>query len=219
MKAIYDSAWHHPFVAYVVGLGLLWALARRLPFLYAYLTVFLVLILADATATGGWSPVPMGTPQYTAFSVLFIILGDMRYFVFAERVTRPSDSFARTFAFSLPISFLIPVASEIMRQTVPCMQDDRVLYVVYESAMGVLVLALDRLRFGRRAVDPAITRWVHEVTFLFATLYFGWALCDVLILCGVELGHLLRIFPNVLYYGAFLPVIFVLAPEQQKALR
>jgi hypothetical protein len=37
VKAIYDSAWHHPFVAYVVRAALLAAIAQRLPFLYAYL--------------------------------------------------------------------------------------------------------------------------------------------------------------------------------------
>jgi hypothetical protein len=218
MKSIYDSAWHHPFVAYVVGLWFLWLLARRLPFLYAYLLVFLVLILADATVTGAWSPVPIGTPAYTAFSVAFIVLGDLRYFVLAERVTRPEDSFWRTFAFSLPISFAIPIASELMRQTLPFMQDDRVLYVVYESAMVVLVLALDRLRFAARPIDPALTRWVHEVSLLFAGLYFGWASCDVLILCGIEQGHLLRIVPNVLYYGALLPFIWLRAPQSHRAL-
>jgi hypothetical protein len=218
VKAIYDSPWHHPFVAYLVGLVLLYMLARRLPFLYAYLTVFLLVILADATVTGSWSPVALGTPAYTAFSVLFIILGDLRYFVLAERVTRPADSFLRTFAFSLPISFAVPVASEIMRQTLPFMQDDRVLYVVYESAMVVLVLGLDRYRFAKRNVDPESRRWVREVSGLFALLYFGWASCDVLILCGVEQAHLLRIVPNVLYYGALLPFIFIRAPSAAKTL-
>lgn len=218
MKAIYDSAWHHPLVAYAVGLWLLWEIARRLPFLYGYLIVFLVLILADATATGAFSPIPLGTPAYTAFSVIFIILGDLRYFVFAERVTRPRETFWRTFAFSLPISFLIPVASEILRQSFTFMQDDRVLYIVYESAAGVLVLWLDRRRFGRRQIPPEIARWVHEVSLLFAGLYFGWAISDVLILCGAEIGHLVRIVPNVLYYGALLPFILLRAPASEREL-
>lgn len=218
MKAIYDSAWHHPGVAYVVGLWLLWLLARRLPFLYAYLAVFLVVILADATATGAFSPIPLGTPAYTAFSVIFIILGDLRYFVLAERVTRPSDTFWRTFAFSLPVSFLMPVISEVMRQSFAFMQNERVLYIVYESAMGVLVLWLDRQRFARRDVEPQIRRWVHEVSLLFAGLYFGWAISDVLILCEIESGHLLRIVPNVLYYGALLPFILLRAPESERRL-
>jgi hypothetical protein len=50
-------------------------------------------------------------------------------------------------------------------------------------------------------------------------LYFGWASCDVLILCGVEIAHVLRIVPNLLYYGVFLPFVFFRAPEAQKALR
>ncbi len=218
MKAIYDSAWHHPMVAWIVGAWLLWEIARRLPFLYAYLVVFLVLILADAMATGAFSPIQLGTPAYTAFSVIFIILGDLRYFVLAERVTRPSETFWRTLAFSLPISFLMPVTSELMRQSFVFMQNERVLYIVYESAMGVLVLALDRQRFARRAIAPEIRRWVHEVSLLFAGLYFGWAISDVLILCELEIGHLVRIVPNVLYYGALLPFILLRAPESERGL-
>lgn len=214
MKDIYDSAWHHPFVAYVVGLWLVFAIARRLPFLYGYLFVFVTCILADATCTGGWSPVPMGTPAYTFFSVLFIILGDMRYFVLAERVSRPDDSVWRTLSFSIPLSFAIPVTTEIMRQTMPIMQNDRVLYVVYEGAMCVLVLLLERLRFGPRVQDPALRRYLREVSWLFAGLYFGWAFSDVLILLDLEFAHLLRIVPNVLYYGAFLVVVYVRAPER-----
>jgi hypothetical protein len=221
VKAIYDSAWHHPFVAYVVGLGLLFAIVRRLPFLYGYLFVFLVCILADATCTGGWSPVPMGTPAYTFFSVLFIILGDMRYFVLAERVSRSDEGLLRTLRFSIPLSFAIPVITEIMRQTLPFMQNDRVLYVVYEGAMVVLVLALDRFRFAPRAADPALRRYVHEVSLLFAGGYFGWAACDVLILLDVEFAHVLRIVPNLVYYAAFLVLVYARAPAalkvQQKA--
>ena len=47
---------------------------------------------------------------------------------------------------------------------------------------------------------------------LFASGYFGWAACDVLILLDIELGHLLRVVPNVIYYGAFLVLVFVRAP-------
>lgn len=212
MKALYDSGWHHPFAAYVAGLALLFAIARRLPFLYAYLSVFLVVILADATVTGAWSPVPLGTGAYTAFSVIFIILGDVRYFLLAERVTRPRDRLLATLAFSIPMSLLVPVATGIMTRTIPLMADTRVLYAVYELSMVVIVLALDRYRFGRRDVDPAVRRWVHEVSLLFATLYFGWGACDLLLLADIELGHLLRIIPNVLYYAVFLPFVLLRAP-------
>jgi hypothetical protein len=217
MKSVYDSAWHHPFAAYVAGLIFLFVLARRLPFLHGYLTIFLVCILADATVTGGWSPVPLGTPAYTFFSVLFIILGDLRYFVLAERVTRPDASLLRTLGFSVPVSFVMPVATAIMTRTIPAMADDRVLYAVYELAMVALVMALARFRFARRQVDPALRKWVHEVSLFFAALYLGWGSCDLLILAGVELGHLLRIVPNVMYYALFLPVVWLRAPASLRA--
>ncbi|MFO0693974.1 MAG: hypothetical protein U0230_10495 [Polyangiales bacterium] len=219
MKSIYDSAWHHPFVAYVVGLGLLWAIARRLPFLYAYLVVFLVEILADACATGGWSPIPLGTTAYTVFSVVFIVLGDFRYFVLAERVTRPDEPLVRALRFATPISLVIPVVTGVMTRTIPAMRDDRVLYAVYESAMTVLVLALAHRRFGRRAVDEASIRWIREVSYLFAGLYAGWAACDMLILAGFDFAHVLRIVPNVAYYGAFLPFVLWRAPASWKDVR
>lgn len=213
MKSLYDSPYHHPLLAYVGGLILLFAIARRLPFLHGYLTVFLLCILADATVTGAWSPVPLGSDAYTAFSVLFIILGDLRYFVLTERVTRPSDSLLRTLSFSLPVSFAIPVVTAIMTRTIPAMADERALYAVYELAMVVVVMTLDHLRFGRRPIDPALRKWVHEVSLFFAAGYLGWGTCDLLILAGVELGHALRIVPNVMYYALFLAVVWLRAPE------
>lgn len=219
MKTIYDSAWHHPFVAYVVGVALLFVLARRLPFLYAYLLVFLVTILADATVTGGWSPVPSGTLAYTVFSVVFIVLGDLRYFVLAERVTHPNDTLSRVITWSIGVSLIMPALSGVLTRVVPAMQNDRVLYMVYEAVMGCIVLGLDRFRYAPSDAPMEIRQWVHRGSVLFATLYFGWAVSDVVILLGVDAGHLLRIVPNVLYYGAFLPFVFATAPESMRSLR
>ncbi len=218
MKAIYDSAWHHPFVAYVVGIALLVALVRHLPFLYGYLVLFTVAILADATATGGWSPVPLGTTAYTVFSVLFIVLGDLRYFVLVERVTHPNATLARVMVWSIGVSLIMPVGSGVLTRVVPAMQNDRVLYLVYEAVMGCIVVGLDRFRYSVPEVPTEIRAWVHRVSLLFATLYFGWALSDAVILLGVDAGHLLRIVPNVLYYGAFLPFVFATAPTSMRAI-
>ncbi len=219
MKSIYDSAFHHPFVAYLVGLVLLFDIARRLPFLYGYLFVFLVEILADACATGGWSPVPLGTSAYTVFSVLFIVLGDFRYFYFAERATRLDKPFKGPLLFATAVSVIVPVVTAIMTRTIPAMQNDRILYLVYEPALGLIVLGLDRFRYARSTAPAEIKQWVHRVSVLFATGYFGWAFCDALILAGIEFGHVLRIIPNLFYYGAFLPFIFWTAPASMRELR
>jgi hypothetical protein len=177
------------------------------------LVVFLVVILADATVTGGWSPVPSGSVAYTVFSVVFIVLGDLRYFVLAERATHPNDKLARVLSWSFAVSLIMPAASGVLTRVVPAMQNDRILYLVYEAVMGCIVLGLDRFRYTSSAVPDEIRRWVHQVSLLFACLYFGWALSDAVILAGIEGGHLLRIVPNVLYYGAYLPFVFYAAPS------
>jgi hypothetical protein len=219
LKAIYDSAWHHPFVAYLVGLWLLTRIVRQLPFLYAYTVAFLVAILADATATGGWSPVPLGTPEYTVFSVVFVILGDLRYFVLAERVSHPDRSIGRVLAWASGVSMIMPVTSGVLTRVVPAMQNDRVLYLVYEAAMVCIVLGLDRFRYAAADVPSDVRAWVHRVSLLFAGLYFGWAACDVIILLEIDAGHVARIVPNVLYYGAFLPFVFLSAPARMRDVR
>ncbi len=124
-----------------------------------------------------------------------------------------------TMRFATPISLVIPVVTGVMTRTIPAMRDDRVLYAVYESAMTVLVLALAHRRFGRRAVDEASIRWIREVSYLFAGLYAGWAACDMLILAGFDFAHVLRIVPNVAYYGAFLPFVLWRAPASWKDVR
>ena len=104
-----------------------------------------------------------------------------------------------------------------MTRTIPAMQNDRILYLVYEPALGLIVLGLNRYRYARSSAPAEVKQWVHGVSVLFATGYFGWAFCDALILAGVELGHVLRIVPNVVYYAAFLAVIWWTAPASMRA--
>ncbi|MEZ4253518.1 MAG: hypothetical protein R3B99_35360 [Polyangiales bacterium] len=58
---------------------------------------------------------------------------------------------------------------------------------------------------------------MRGATALFATLYALWATADVVLLLGVELGHLLRIVPNVLYYAVFLVFVAATAPSRTEA--
>lgn len=213
MKTIYDSAFHHPLAAYAFGILTLVFLARRLGFLYGYVAVFLVTILADATVTGALSPIPVGTRTYTAFSVLFIILGDFRYFLLLERVARPEVPFATVFVRALATSLVLPVVTGLMTRFIPGMgENDRVLYLVYEAGAALLVLALDRYRLASSTASPDERRFVHGASLLFAGLYVGWAFCDAVILGGFEVGHVLRIVPNVLYYGVFVLFVLLTAP-------
>lgn len=215
-KSIYDSGYHHPLVAYLVGLAFVLVLARRLPFLYGYLVVFTVEILADATATGAWSSVPLGTPAYTFWSVLFIVLGDFRYFFLAERMIDLDEPITRALVVAACTSLVVPLVTGILQRAMGL--DTRELYMIYEAPMAVIVLALDRFRFQKRIADPEVRVFVHRVSVLFATLYAGWAACDLLLYTGFPIGHVLRVIPNVLYYGAFIPFVYYAAPDSMKSL-
>jgi len=217
LKSIYDSPLHHPLIAYVAGLFFLVALVRRLPFLYAYLVFFLVTILADATLTGGWSPIPLGTRGYVVSTVVFIILGDFRFFFLVERVARPEASLGRAVAISGSASLVLSIASAVITDGLHLVDpSSRVLWLLYEGAMVVFVPAYFVLRTRDVPIDDESKLWLRRSTTLFAVLYFGWAAADALILGGVDVAHVLRIVPNVLYYAAFLPFVFMTAPEAMR---
>jgi hypothetical protein len=220
MKALYDSALHHPVIAYVAGLALLIALARRLPFLLDFLVVFLVAILADATVTGAWSPVSAESPVYTALSIAFVILGDLRYFLLVERYTSPSHPFTAVLARALAVSLLVPVSSVVLRELVPAMESSRVLFLVYEVLLFSLVLGYSRVRLrGPAAIDEPHQRFLSRVSAFVLVQYAAWATADVILLAGADVGHLLRIVPNVLYYALFLPFVLVTAPDEELRAR
>gem|GEM_PF-5782227 len=48
--------------------------------------------------------------------------------------------------------------------------------------------------------------------------YTLWATADVLILAGHDAGFALRLAPNALYYGLFLPFVYATAPANERAL-
>jgi hypothetical protein len=58
--------------------------------------------------------------------------------------------------------------------------------------------------------------WLSAITG-YAMLYYAlWASADVLILSGLDLGFGLRVLPNLLYYGGFLPFVYWTAPASLK---
>jgi hypothetical protein len=48
-------------------------------------------------------------------------------------------------------------------------------------------------------------------------LYVGWALSDVVILVGHDVGYLFRLVPNVLYYAVFVPFALRSAPAEVRS--
>lgn len=214
MKALYDSGWHHPFAAYL-GLAVLVVLLARAPrgtFLFRWAAFFGLVLAADATITGAWSPLPSSSPLFTPLSIAFVILGDARFFVLQERFARPDASRLQVTIVAALTSLVVPVTSTLLREVFPLLSEGRWLFLGYELLALAFVLGTWLVRY-RPALEAESRRWLGRVTAIFATLYALWATADVLILWGVELGHLLRIVPNVLYYAVFLVATVALAPR------
>lgn len=220
MKALYDSGWHHPFAAYL-GLAVLAVLLARAPrgtFLFRWAALFGLVLAADATVTGAWSPLPSSSPLFTPLSIVFVILGDARFFFLQERFARPHASTLRLTILAALTSLVVPITSTLLREVFPLLSEGRWLFLGYELLALAFVLGTWLVRY-RPALEAESRRWLGRVTAIFATLYALWATADVLILWGVELGHLLRIVPNVLYYAVFLVATVALAPRAHGGVR
>ena len=220
MKALYDSGWHHPFAAYL-GLAVLVVLLARAPrgtFLFRWAALFGLVLAADATITGAWSPLPSSSPLFTPLSIAFVILGDARFFFLQERFARPDASTLQVTIVAALTSLVVPVTSTLLREVFPLLSEGRWLFLGYELLALAFVLGTWLVRY-RPALEAESRRWLGRVTAIFATLYALWATADVLILWGVELGHLLRIVPMVLYYAVFLVATVALAPRAHGGVR
>lgn len=220
MKALYDSGWHHPFAAYL-GLAVLVVLLARAPrgtFLFRWAALFGLVLAADATITGAWSPLPSSSPLFTPLSIAFVILGDARFFFLQERFARPDASRLQVTIVAALTSLVVPVTSTLLREVFPLLSEGRWLFLGYELLALAFVLGTWLVRY-RPALEAESRRWLGRVTAIFVTLYALWATADVLILWGVELGHLLRIVPNVLYYAVFLVATVALAPRAHGGVR
>lgn len=211
-QAIYDSAWHHPGLAWAGALLAAILFARRQRFLLGWFAVFLVAVLADGFFTGSLSTVP---PQHAWIAgVVFVILGDLRFFVLTERFVRGRLD-ARAAIVSLGLALIVPVTTEILRRVVPAIAGaPRLTFLTYEVLFLVLALVL------RFSVLPArllglpgpIRNWVTRIATFEVVQYAAWIACDLLLLIGLEPALLLRFIPNALYYVAFLPYVVLTAP-------
>jgi hypothetical protein len=212
-QAIYDAAWHHPGIAWLAGVVAALAFARRQRFLAGWFNLFLVAILADAWATGAFSRVP--AERAWMAGVLFVILGDLRYFVLAERYARGRLD-RRAAATAVGLAMIVPVATEILRRAVPAIgATPRYTFLAYESMFLLLAIVMRTVVYPPRllgVVSTPVKTWLLGVATFEVVQYALWIACDVAILLGFEGALLARMVPNTLYYAVFLPFVVLRAP-------
>lgn len=209
----YESPWQQPGLLLSLALiGLAYAFTVRsrvraaLPFVAPWLAVFGVEIALDAVLTANTSPLPPSALGVAA--IVFVIVGDLRFYALAERLSSPENSrgwIARTLAWSLVASVLTGPASRLAPAMFPT---TRHVFLAYESVSLVLALAwrfavLPR-RWARVTASPVARELADDAMSYMAVMYALWVASDVLILTtGADGAWLLRVAPNVLYYGLF----------------
>jgi hypothetical protein len=198
-QQFYDSAWHHP--------GMAWALCT-LAVAFIALTVkdrttrgvllfFAATTELDAWLTGGLSPLDSTSMLARNLSIAFVIIGDARMFVLLEK-WRGEGSWVRAWARGIALSFVVPVVQAITLQIFPAyFNDQRHIYLVYEAEFIVFACALLATRYPRTWRSTSLLGF-------FLVQYALWVLSDVLILSGASWAYWLRLVPNALYYGLFL---------------
>lgn len=229
-QAAYESAWHHPGAAWAGAIALVVAVLLRRPALRGVLLVLAAEIALDAFFSAPFAPkLPGGLG--TAVAILFVILGDYRYFVLVEMARlapSPSPSSSPSSALglgplaawlrALPWAFVVPLAQTAAIQLFPrTFADERRTYLVYELLFFALALAVRVVALPRRfaGAPDEMRAWAERLTHFEMVQYALWALADVLILSGVtELGYLLRIVPNVAYYAGFVAFAWRSAPAR-----
>lgn len=196
-EPLYNSVWHQPISFWILQ-GLFLAIVARRPLRDRAANVLVLggtlLAALDAGLTQLHSPVPAAAQTYVG--LVFVILGDWRYWIVFSREMRPGASWARCFGEGAALALVVPVAV-LLPQKLGWIAGGRPLYLTYE--LGALGLAL-LVAALRRARHPLVGFWVAT--------YGLWALADVVILWRGDVGFLLRLLPNTLYYGCFWPVVY-----------
>ena len=212
-QALYNSPLHHPLASWLATAALalwLWragsVLARPLRLFLAW---FCLEMAVDALWTGGWSPVSAGHPLQQPVAILWVILGDYRFFALGEL---QRAGYRRGWWTGLAWTLVVPVLHGLCIRLLPALfADVRVIFLAYELAQAAMVALWWSLR--GRGLEGLQRDWLGAVTAFELVQYLGWAGADVVILSGVEQGHGLRMVPNLMYYAGFLALVAWLAPR------
>jgi hypothetical protein len=218
---IYASPLQHPWLLWAAAIsGLIIALSRRglsrdaLWFCVAIAS--LSVIDAWLTASEVLGIGSLGSAGSTWIPLLFVLLGDFRYFFFVETARQDGTLRVTKKAFWIACGWtlIVPVASFVVSRLAGW-QEARMLFLVYEALFVVLLLGLSSVYLAGHA---KALRWTRRVSVLVFVYYGSWAAADALILfASADEGFLLRIVPNVLYYGGFAPTVAWTAPARRSS--
>lgn len=213
-EAIYASDYHHPYLFWAVGLPFALFFAARARSSTTLAPALLVLqlgIVLDAWLTAPrLSPLSGGLAQ--SIAIAFVVLGDARYFYLVERHGR-GRSWLPALGAALGLGLIVPIVSLVAKIW---SSNPRALFCTYEWMFAALATTVAVLVVPRLPDGPS-KRWASRLTRFEIVQYVLWASADVIILSGHDVGFLLRLVPNTMYYAVFVPFAWKTAPEELTA--
>ena len=120
---------------------------------------------------------------------------------------------SRAIIHSLGWALILPAASAVLTRIAPVyFANTRHVYYVYELAFVALTQVV-ALRVRRDVQAAEVRRFLLMLGLFEVTHYALWALSDLIILSGLDMGFALRLVPDAIYYTAFVPFVMVFAPR------
>lgn len=210
-EAFYASVWQHPILLWLAAVlaavfcvkrsGLSTSVLR-----YCLALTGLSLVDAWLTTTHVFGVGVLTGAAASLVPLFFVLAGDFRYLVLLG-TARPDGALSwrpRPVAIAVALTLVVPVSSQWIVSLLPYESPGpRVLFFVYEVLFFILTATLLLFHPAHRRAP-----WLRTVSG-FVLLYYGlWATADAILLTsGSDLGFLLRVVPNVLYYGGLIAVI------------
>jgi hypothetical protein len=165
--------------------------------------VFAVVAAVDPIATGilGWPMLP------------FVLLGDYRVFALVMVVMQPGRSLAMALLEAAAWTLIVPVIAYATTQALGAIAGPLppvALWIAYQTAFALLALGMiARLVPARVGIERLpVRRYLRAVLGFVVAYYVLWTAADVIVLRGYEWGWGLRVVPNLLYYGVFVPFAY-----------
>lgn len=192
------------------------ALPAAAPFVAGYAVFFLLETILDPLATGPLSRALglAGSAGGTAVMVFFVLLGDFRVYLLlfgllaiaAQRDWRSALPTAAAWTLLVPlIAYPLDRVLHALRPNA----DPNSIWLIYELLFAAVALGLRARLLPARLPDASALRaFLGEVLLYVAVYYALWAAADVLIqIAGLDVGWLLRVVPNQLYYSFWVPFV------------
>jgi len=195
----------------------------RTTFLWRYALFFTLETMIDPLA-GGPIVRALGLADSavaTVVMVAFVLLGDFRVFLLVFALAAPARPLDRAGVLAAAgeaarWTLVVPVvALALDRVALPALVGplpSQSIWLVYELCFLVLALLLrERLLPARLGlVHAGLLAYLRAILGYVALYYALWAGADILILAGHDLGWLVRIIPNQLYYALYVPTAYLL---------